>query len=87
MAKDETKPISPGILQEDAAVVATLKGMADYAPANADFAVAKLTVADTALNDANTAFTQAEGAYQAARDRMVARGGPQSSNHRARFLS
>ncbi len=72
MAKDQTKPLSPGNLQADAAVVAAIQGMTDYKPAKADYAMEKLTAADTAVTSTTTAFTQAEVAYEAARDAMVA---------------
>lgn len=73
MAKDETKRVPPGILLEDEEVYAAVKGMADYAPANASYTQAQLDAARAELELARHTFVQAQAGMEAARDTLVAK--------------
>ncbi len=72
MAKNQTKPLAPGKLREDAKVLEAVQGISDYNPSKAEFASDKLIAADTVVTTTTTANTQAEDALKTARDAMVA---------------
>lgn len=72
MAKDETRRLNPAVLTEDEEVYAAVKGMKDYAPANAAYSQAALDTAHDNLEAAHHASVQADGAAAAARDALVA---------------
>jgi hypothetical protein len=52
MAKDETKRLSPGILQADKDSLAGLKTIADYSLANQEFTEAKLDTVEAEMIEA-----------------------------------
>jgi hypothetical protein len=71
MAKNETKRMTPNMLNDDEEVYAAVKAMGDYAPANAAYTQVKLEAAHDALEAAHHASVQAEAAAAAARDALV----------------
>lgn len=72
MPKDQNKRISPGVLEADRSSLASLQGVAGYAPANAAFTLAKIVAARDALQSAQAAEAQAAAALATARDNAVA---------------
>jgi len=72
MAKDQSKRITPPVLEADRASFAALQTIAGYAPANSAFALAKVTEAEAAVRAARAAEAQAEAALASARDTAVA---------------
>jgi hypothetical protein len=73
MAKDETKRVSPSVLEADRAAFAALQAITDYVPVNPTFTPAALNTAHAALLAAQTAEAQTAAAAAAARDTAVAR--------------
>jgi hypothetical protein len=73
MAKDETKRISPSVLEADKAAYAALQAVAGYAPANPTYAKTAIASANTDFLAAQTAETQAAAAAANARDAAVAK--------------
>jgi hypothetical protein len=70
MAK-ETNRLRPSQISEDEDGLASLQGMAGYAPANQAYTVTAIASAHAALQSAWTAEAQAEAALAAARDNSV----------------
>ena len=69
MAKDQTKRIQPGLLQDDKDAVAAIVTLAPvYAPANAAYSLTNLQAAQTAMTTAQATEVQKEGDAAAARD-------------------
>jgi hypothetical protein len=71
MAKNQTKPLSQDILDDDSAAIAACKKITTYAPANAIYIQAALDATETAVINNQVAYTQAEKAFEAARDNLV----------------
>lgn len=74
MAKDETKRIRPGILQEDRDVLSAIKGFSTpvYKPANDAFSVANIQAGQDAVVAAREIEVQKQGEADDARDDTVA---------------
>jgi hypothetical protein len=72
MAKDETRRVRPGVMQEDKDALAALKGIGSYAPANPNFALAKVEAARDAMNAAQELETQKLADAATARDAAAA---------------
>lgn len=73
MAKDETRRIKPSDLLDDEEIYHSLKGITNYAPANADYS---MTAIDTSYTDWKTAQqqeAQAAADYEMKRDNTVAK--------------
>ena len=69
MAKDQTKRLSPVIVQEDKDVVAAIATLSPaYAPANAAYSLANLTTAQTTMVTSQNTEVQKQGELDAARD-------------------
>src|ERR1035437_799675 len=68
MAKDETRRLTPSVLQADTDGFAALKDLSDYAPAKQDYTVAKVKAVSDAMAAAQEAEAQADAAAAAARD-------------------
>lgn len=73
MANNQTRRLQPSLLAADQNVVAALKSMTDYAPANPAYSLAALTAAQSDLEKARSAEVQAEAAAAAARDEAAAK--------------
>lgn len=73
MAKDETKRLAPGILQEDRDSIAALKTITNYSPANQEFTQEKLDTAEAEMLEAQRLEAQAYAALAAARDNATAK--------------
>jgi hypothetical protein len=71
MAKNETRRVSPGILEEDERAHAAIKAIENYSPANPAYTHAALDAAHAALKAAQAAEAQAVAALDAARDDLV----------------
>jgi hypothetical protein len=72
MAKNETIRIRPSLLQSDRDGFAALKGLADYAPANAKFTIAEIQAAQDALIAKRDAESQKQAELDTARDEATA---------------
>ena len=70
---DESRRLSPALIDADGSSFAALQAMTGYAPANQTYTLAAVTSAHAALQGAQTAEAQAEAALAAARDDAVAR--------------
>src|ERR1700754_108204 len=68
-----TKRLRPALLAEDEDVLAALRAIANYAPANQAYAPAAVEQAHKEYRDSKAAEVQAEAAYQAARDNAAAK--------------
>lgn len=73
MAKDETKRLSPAVIEADRSSFAALQSLTNYTPANTTYSLAAMTAAQSALAAAQAAETQANAAAAAARDTAVNR--------------
>ena len=73
MAKDETKRLSPSVLEDDKNAFAALKAITNYAPANPAYTTDAVTAAHDELVAAQTAEAQANAAQAAARDNAVSK--------------
>ena len=73
MAKDESRRLSPGVVETDKASFAALQAIAGYAPANPTYALAAITSAKTELEAAQQAEAQALAAAASARDNATAK--------------
>ena len=73
MAKDETKRLAPGTLQEDKDSVAALKTITNYSPANQEFTQTELDTAEAEMLAAQQAEAQAYAALATARDNAAAK--------------
>jgi hypothetical protein len=73
MAKDETKRLTPSVIEADRASFAALQAIANYAPANSTYAASAVTAAHTELLAAQTEEAQAAAAAATARDNVVVR--------------
>ncbi len=72
MAKDETRRVSPALLDDDKAAFAALKKIDNYAPANPEFVVQTGSDKAAALAEQYDLEAQAEVALKTARDNAVA---------------
>lgn len=72
MARDESRRISPGVLQSDKESLAALKTITTYAPANPEVSVAALDGVEQEMTDTQEAEAQAVAALATARDVAVA---------------
>lgn len=72
MAKSNTRPLSPKLLQEDLDAFAALEAIAGYTPSNADFTVAKGTNKKTNMEAAQTKSVQDAATAAASRDDEIA---------------
>ncbi len=68
MAKNETRRLTPSVLQPDRDALSALQVMSGYKPANSDFTVAKIEASRQAMEAAQAAEVQAQAALDAARD-------------------
>ena len=73
MAKDETKRLSPSVLEADKSAFAALQAITNYAPANPAYTTAAVAAAHDELAAAQTAEAQANAAAAAARDNAVSK--------------
>jgi hypothetical protein len=73
MAKDETKRMTPAVIQADKESFAALEGNDRYAPANPTYAVGVIRTAQTEMTTAQQVESQAVAAAAAARDDAVAK--------------
>ncbi len=69
---NETKRISPTILQQDKDALAALKQMVDYAPPNKDFTLAKVQAASDGMESTQETETQKFAEAAGARDDATA---------------
>jgi len=72
MAKNETRRISPSILQADKNAFNSLKAIDDYTPANPAYRVETIDASRQRMEARQAAETQAQAALDAARDDAVA---------------
>jgi hypothetical protein len=68
MAKDESKRLSPSVMQGDISSFSALQSITNYNPANQAFNITALNAARSALLAAQQAEVQAAAAAAAARD-------------------
>jgi hypothetical protein len=73
MAKDETKRLSPSVLEADKTAFAALQAITNYAPVNPAYTTAAVAAAHDELLAAHTTEAQAAAALAAARDNAVAK--------------
>ncbi len=73
MAKDQSKRLSPVVIETDKASFAALQAIATYTPANTTFAMAAITSAKAELDAAQQAEAQATAAAATARDNATAK--------------
>lgn len=71
MAKNETRRLTPEVIEADRNSLASLQAITNYQPANPSFSAAALTTALSTLNNAQRAETQAVAAAASARDAAV----------------
>ena len=69
---DQTRRISPSVLQADTDALAALKNISNYTPANAVYALAKVQTAAAAMSAEQETETQKQAELDAARDNTVA---------------
>ena len=72
MAEQNTRPLTPGQLQDDLDAFAALKNISGYDPSNKDYDVAHGQVAKDAREDAEDKAAQTKAAAAAARDDEIA---------------
>ncbi len=72
MAKNQSKRISPAVLQADLDALSALQGISDYTPANAAYAKTAVAARQTAMKAAQDAELAAQNALAAARDAAAA---------------
>ena len=68
-----TKRLRPAQLSEDEDVLAALKAITNYAPANSAYALAAIEQAFKEYRDAQAVEVQTEAAYKGARDNAAAK--------------
>lgn len=73
MAKDETRRLKPSELLDDEEIYHSLKGIENYAPANADYSIVAIDSSYTDLKTAQMEEVQAAADYEAKRDNAVAK--------------
>lgn len=73
MAKDQSKRLSPVVIETDKASFAALQAIATYTPANTTFAMAAITSAKAELDAAQQAEAQATAGAATARDNATAK--------------
>ena len=73
MAKDETKRLSPSLIETDRDSFAALQAISNYAPANPAYTAAAVAAAHDDLLAAQAAEAQAVAAAAAARDEAVSK--------------
>ncbi len=71
MAEKNTRRLSPADLQADIDSYAGLKGLADYAPANAEYTAAKGTTLKSTMEASQTKEVQDNAVAMASRDQSV----------------
>ena len=69
---DETRRLSPSVLQADKDALAALKNIPTYTPANAGYTVAKVQTAQDNMGAQQEDETQKQAAADAARDNATA---------------
>ena len=69
---DETRRLSPSVLQADKDALAALKNIPTYTPANAGYTVAKVQTAQDNMGAQQDDETQKQAAADAARDNATA---------------
>lgn len=72
MGKNETRRLSPAVLTEDLELLAALKDIRDYAPANQAYTVNAIDAINTRRSSAHDKEVQATAAADSARDDYVA---------------
>lgn len=65
---DQTRRLSPSILQADIDALAALKNIGGYTPANTNYTLAKMGDTQTSMADAQEAETQRQAELDTARD-------------------
>jgi hypothetical protein len=73
MAKDESKRLTPSVLEADKTAFAALQAITNYAPANPAYTSAAVAAAHAELLAAQAAEAQMSAAAAAARDDTVAK--------------
>lgn len=73
MARDETKRITPGVLQADRDGFAALQAVPGYNPSNPEYSLAALRAAQTEMSGAQLVEAQAAAALASARDTAAAK--------------
>ncbi|MGB9179628.1 MAG: hypothetical protein WCB68_10335 [Pyrinomonadaceae bacterium] len=73
MAKNETRRIKPSDLLDDEESYHSLKGIANYAPANADYSLTAIDASYTDWKTAQQQEAQAAADYETKRDNTVAK--------------
>jgi hypothetical protein len=68
---NETRRLTPAVVDADESGFAALQAMTGYAPANQAYTLAAITAAHAALDGAQAAEAQAEAALATARDNSV----------------
>jgi len=71
MAKNQTVPVSPDVLESDQNAFLLLKGMSDYKPSNPACSIAAMSAKYEALRAAQEAELKAQNALAAAHDAAV----------------
>ncbi|MCA1566782.1 MAG: hypothetical protein LC803_14285 [Acidobacteria bacterium] len=73
MPKDQSKRITPSVLEADRSSFAALQGIAGYAPANPAYAVATIKTLEAEMTGAREAEAQAAATLASARDTAAAK--------------
>ena len=73
MAKDQSKRLTPAVIETDKASFAALQAIPSYTPANTTFAMAAITSAKAELDAAQQAEAQSAAAAATARDNANAK--------------
>ena len=72
MAKNETKPVTPAVLNADREAFDALQGITNYAPANPTFKTETIKTARDRIDELQRELTQAEAAVDAKRAALTA---------------
>lgn len=72
MGKNESRRLSPQILADDLEILAALKNIDGYTPANSSYTVAAIHTINTRRLNAHDTEVQTSAAYETARDNHVA---------------
>jgi hypothetical protein len=73
MAKDESKRLTPSILQDDRESIGGLKTITNYTPTNEAYSVSSIDALAAEVDEAQEAEAQAAAALATARDNAVAK--------------
>jgi hypothetical protein len=73
MAKDQSRRVSPSILEADRTSFAALQAITAYTPVNQNFSLARLAAVHNELADAQRLETQTAAAAAAARDDAISK--------------